>query len=208
MHPTDVLRWTFADLRRRERGGHGELRGRRPGPPRPPRRPRAPTSSCSTRSTCSPRRCGSSRSCASGSTSTCASSARCPTSAPTTCWQTDVEALLRTCARSSRCSARWTARPRGSPACAASTVRPGPTLRSSRYDIGRNIAKINPLATWTDDDMALVRRAQRAARRTRSPSAATRRIGCWPCTRPVAPGEDKRGGRWAGNSKTECGLHA
>jgi phosphoadenosine phosphosulfate reductase len=32
-------------------------------------------------------------------------------------------------------------------------------------------------------------------------------IGCWPCTRPVAPGEDKRGGRWAGNAKTECGLH-
>ena len=32
-------------------------------------------------------------------------------------------------------------------------------------------------------------------------------IGCWPCTRPVAPGEDKRGGRWAGSAKTECGLH-
>ena len=32
-------------------------------------------------------------------------------------------------------------------------------------------------------------------------------IGCWPCTRPVAEGEDRRGGRWAGNSKTECGLH-
>ena len=32
-------------------------------------------------------------------------------------------------------------------------------------------------------------------------------IGCWPCTRPVAPGEDKRAGRWSGQNKTECGLH-
>jgi phosphoadenosine phosphosulfate reductase len=32
-------------------------------------------------------------------------------------------------------------------------------------------------------------------------------IGCEPCTKPVAPGEDPRSGRWAGLSKTECGLH-
>jgi phosphoadenosine phosphosulfate reductase len=32
-------------------------------------------------------------------------------------------------------------------------------------------------------------------------------IGCEPCTQPVAPGEDPRSGRWAGLSKTECGLH-
>ena len=33
-------------------------------------------------------------------------------------------------------------------------------------------------------------------------------IGCAPCTRPVAPGEDARAGRWAGRSKTECGIHS
>ena len=33
-------------------------------------------------------------------------------------------------------------------------------------------------------------------------------IGCWPCTRRVAPGDDPRSGRWAGTSKTECGIHA
>jgi len=33
-------------------------------------------------------------------------------------------------------------------------------------------------------------------------------IGCWPCTRAVAEGEDERAGRWAGRGKTECGLHA
>ncbi|HEX8203688.1 MAG TPA: phosphoadenylyl-sulfate reductase [Isosphaeraceae bacterium] len=33
-------------------------------------------------------------------------------------------------------------------------------------------------------------------------------IGCWPCTRPVAPGQDERAGRWPGQAKTECGLHS
>ena len=32
-------------------------------------------------------------------------------------------------------------------------------------------------------------------------------IGCAPCTRRVAPGEDPRAGRWAGLDKSECGLH-
>lgn len=32
-------------------------------------------------------------------------------------------------------------------------------------------------------------------------------IGCWPCTRPAAPGEPERAGRWSGTTKTECGLH-
>jgi phosphoadenosine phosphosulfate reductase len=32
-------------------------------------------------------------------------------------------------------------------------------------------------------------------------------IGCEPCTNPVANTEDLRAGRWAGNPKTECGLH-
>ena len=27
-------------------------------------------------------------------------------------------------------------------------------------------------------------------------------IGCWPCTRPVADGEDPRAGRWAGTDTT------
>ena len=32
-------------------------------------------------------------------------------------------------------------------------------------------------------------------------------IGCAPCTRAVADGEDPRAGRWSGRAKTECGLH-
>ena len=32
-------------------------------------------------------------------------------------------------------------------------------------------------------------------------------VGCWPCTRPVQEGDDERSGRWAGKTKTECGIH-
>jgi phosphoadenosine phosphosulfate reductase len=32
-------------------------------------------------------------------------------------------------------------------------------------------------------------------------------IGCWPCTNPVEEGQDVRAGRWAGQDKTECGIH-
>jgi phosphoadenosine phosphosulfate reductase len=32
-------------------------------------------------------------------------------------------------------------------------------------------------------------------------------IGCWPCTKPVEAGSDVRAGRWAGQDKTECGIH-
>jgi len=38
-------------------------------------------------------------------------------------------------------------------------------------------------------------------------SKGYRSIGCWPCTQPVADGEDERAGRWRGKAKTECGLH-
>src|SRR6185312_8834550 len=32
-------------------------------------------------------------------------------------------------------------------------------------------------------------------------------IGCMPCTDRVVPGEDRRAGRWRGQSKEECGIH-
>jgi phosphoadenosine phosphosulfate reductase len=73
-------------------------------------------------------------------------------------------------------------------------------------DLLRQITKINPIATWTDEDvehyqaMELLPEHPLASRGYPS-------IGCWPCTRPVAPGEDPRSGRWAGSAKSECGLH-
>jgi phosphoadenosine phosphosulfate reductase len=85
----------------------------------------------------------------------------------------------------------------------------GPTRANApvaSYDIGRGLVKINPLATFTDDDMALYERLHELPRNPLSDRGYPS-IGCWPCTRPVAPGEDKRAGRWAGSDKTECGLH-
>jgi phosphoadenosine phosphosulfate reductase len=75
------------------------------------------------------------------------------------------------------------------------------------WDEHKGKVKVSPLARWTDDDVAryiadnnvLVNPLQYDG----YPS-----IGCWPCTRRVAPGDDKRSGRWAGTSKTECGIHA
>ena len=85
----------------------------------------------------------------------------------------------------------------------------GPTRANApvlSWDPVRHLVKVNPLAAWSDEDLALYEHLHdlpvNPLRERGYPS-----IGCWPCTRPVAPGEDKRGGRWAGNAKTECGLH-
>ncbi|MCU1396495.1 MAG: cysH [Ilumatobacteraceae bacterium] len=86
----------------------------------------------------------------------------------------------------------------------------GPTRANASvgsFDIGRNIVKLNPLAAYTDDDMALYAQLHELPANPLTERGYPS-IGCWPCTRPVAPGEDKRGGRWAGSAKTECGLHA
>jgi len=74
------------------------------------------------------------------------------------------------------------------------------------YDVGRGMVKVNPIATWTEADVA------RYADDRSLPEHPLREkgyasIGCWPCTRPVGDGEDARAGRWAGLDKLECGLH-
>lgn len=85
----------------------------------------------------------------------------------------------------------------------------GPTRAQTpvvTYDEARRVLKVNPLAAFSDDDMAtyehLYELPEHPLKSRGYPS-----IGCWPCTRPVAPGEDKRAGRWSGQEKTECGLH-
>ena len=68
------------------------------------------------------------------------------------------------------------------------------------------LIKINPLVTWTHDDVWAHIYANdvptNALHQQGYPS-----IGCQPCTSPVAPGEDPRSGRWRGAAKKECGLH-
>ena len=74
------------------------------------------------------------------------------------------------------------------------------------FDVKRGRVKIAPLATWSDED---VDRYILEHDVLLNPllSAEYPSIGCEPCTRRVAPGQDARAGRWAGSGKTECGLH-
>ena len=86
----------------------------------------------------------------------------------------------------------------------------GPTRANApiiSWDEARGVVKINALATLSDDDMALYAQLHDLPANPLSERGFPS-IGCWPCTRPVAPGEDKRAGRWSGQDKTECGLHA
>jgi phosphoadenosine phosphosulfate reductase len=73
-------------------------------------------------------------------------------------------------------------------------------------DLLRQVTKINPIATWTDDDVEHYKAMELLPEHPLT-SRGYPSIGCWPCTRPVGPGEDARAGRWAGSAKSECGLH-
>jgi phosphoadenosine phosphosulfate reductase len=74
------------------------------------------------------------------------------------------------------------------------------------WDARRRLVKISPLARWSDEQVeAYV--AEHGVLVNPLREIGYTSIGCAPCTRPVAPGEDPRAGRWAGRAKTECGLH-
>jgi len=74
------------------------------------------------------------------------------------------------------------------------------------WDASFGVVKVNPLATWTDDDVDSYL-ADHDLPVHPLVSEGYRSIGCAPTTRPTAKGEDPRAGRWAGSAKTECGLH-
>lgn len=71
------------------------------------------------------------------------------------------------------------------------------------------ILKLNPLADWTEGQVKDYVR-ERGLPENRLHEAGYPSIGCAPCTRPVAPGEDPRAGRWWWErpEHKECGLHA
>jgi len=86
----------------------------------------------------------------------------------------------------------------------------GPTRADApivSWDDAFGLVKINPLATWTNDDIASYL-ADHDLPVHPLVSKGYLSIGCAPTTRPVAEGEDPRAGRWSGLDKSECGLHA
>lgn len=74
------------------------------------------------------------------------------------------------------------------------------------WDERNGLVKINPLAAWSDEDMQRYI-DEHGVLVNPLVSAGYPSIGCRPCTAKPAPGADPRSGRWAGNAKTECGLH-
>jgi phosphoadenosine phosphosulfate reductase len=86
----------------------------------------------------------------------------------------------------------------------------GPTRASTpiiSWDDRHGLVKINPLVTWSDEDVEAYQ-VKHGLLRNPLVAQGYPSIGCAPCTRRVAPGEDPRAGRWSGNDKTECGIHA
>jgi len=70
----------------------------------------------------------------------------------------------------------------------------------------RGLVKVNPIATWTDLDIRGYIKDHDVPVNPLVDQGYPS-IGCWPCTKPVADGEDPRSGRWVNSDKTECGLH-
>ncbi|TDE45363.1 phosphoadenylyl-sulfate reductase [Flavobacterium rhamnosiphilum] len=75
------------------------------------------------------------------------------------------------------------------------------------YDTNFKLIKFNPLLKWTLEEV------QKYIDDNNVPQNALHKkgfisIGCAPCTRAIAPGEDIRAGRWWWESShKECGLH-
>ena len=74
------------------------------------------------------------------------------------------------------------------------------------YDPARSLVKVNPLATWSDDDIDAYVAEQELPRHPLTYVGYVS-IGCAPTTQPVGQGRHPREGRWPGSDKTECGLH-
>jgi phosphoadenosine phosphosulfate reductase len=75
------------------------------------------------------------------------------------------------------------------------------------WDARKSKVKVSPLARWSDEQVAAYV-AQHGVLVNPLVYDGYPSVGCWPCTRRVAPGDDPRSGRWAGTAKTECGIHS
>jgi phosphoadenosine phosphosulfate reductase len=74
--------------------------------------------------------------------------------------------------------------------------------------VQRGKIKVMPFLDWPHEDVDLYLRLREVPEHPLAHLGYTS-IGCGTetCTRTPLPGEDSRSGRWAGASKTECGIH-
>jgi phosphoadenosine phosphosulfate reductase len=75
------------------------------------------------------------------------------------------------------------------------------------WDSKFGLVKINPLLRWTKRDVWAFLVTHHVPYNPLHDQGYPS-IGCWPCTRAVDASQDERAGRWAGQAKTECGLHS
>ena len=81
-------------------------------------------------------------------------------------------------------------------------------LAVQEEDAAHGMAKFNPLADWSEDDVWHYIRSNEVPYNPLHDRGYPS-IGCEPCTRAVQPGEDVRAGRWwwENPESKECGLH-
>ena len=105
-------------------------------------------------------------------------------------------------ARSTRSTARSRAPTPGSRASGASRSVTRADAEKVEFQSSRGVWKFNPLVDWSDADVwRYVHEHDLPYHPLHDQGYAS--IGCAPCTLPG----DGREGRWAGQEKTECGLH-
>ncbi|PZX58188.1 phosphoadenosine phosphosulfate reductase [Algoriphagus chordae] len=81
-------------------------------------------------------------------------------------------------------------------------------MKCVEWDEANQIIKYNPLLNWSYDQMIAYIDEKNIPYNPLHDKGFIS-IGCAPCTRAIADGEDARAGRWWWeDSKKECGLHA
>jgi phosphoadenosine phosphosulfate reductase len=70
----------------------------------------------------------------------------------------------------------------------------------------RGLVKVNPIANWTDEDVASYIATHDVPVNPLLLQGYTS-VGCAPCTTLPSDPNDPRSGRWGGKDKTECGIH-
>jgi phosphoadenosine phosphosulfate reductase len=80
-------------------------------------------------------------------------------------------------------------------------------LPVTAWNEANRVVKVAPLADWTREDVLAYVMEHDVPINTLLHDGY-RSLGCTHCTVRTAPGDDERAGRWAGFTKTECGIHA
>ncbi|MNQ83126.1 Phosphoadenosine phosphosulfate reductase [compost metagenome] len=74
------------------------------------------------------------------------------------------------------------------------------------FEVVDGVLTVNPLTAWSAEQIEDWLRDHQLPRHPLVEQGYPS-IGCWPCTRAIEVDEDARDGRWAGQEKTECGIH-